>query len=607
MKAFSSFEYINVFTALLSDVQTLHSDVFTHSHLEGAKKFALDRYEQEGLGFLTKTLPSLGKCFDQALALVRPLEASSVRLSSRVGEKIPEFLRELFLVVLKEDGTVRHRSHLDGGLPPVTVSAIVQSIRQLLYAFYKLELPYDPKLKQEVVNSFVKTEDELRETNAIFQELADRFGNCNQPLRGVKPVWVENTIRGAIRRLSEVFNRFDPWDIAPGHGPGAVSTKERLWHKFRFTNIPQRLRDQYPIDAYFMASTGHVCDEWKSLADIQEEERPAQVILVPKDSRGPRLISEEPLENQWIQQGLFKAMIARIEHHPLTRDNVRFTDQEPNRNAALIGSLPYNYYLESPEGPTDMELHGRYATLDLKEASDRVSLGLVRLLFPQGLVRAMESCRSLGTKLPDGTYIELIKFAPMGSALCFPVLALTVWSVLSAGLEALNVPRQVIDKVYVYGDDVIVNAAYAEHAMIILETFGLKINRVKSCTKGLFRESCGMDAYNGCPVTPVRFKRTWSSSRRPDSYTAWIAYANSMWDRKYYAAYDYIVSHLLDLYGPIPETSLRIGVPSLHSVPQHARPKRRVNPALQRVEYYVWASMPKKSVKEIDGWLMLLF
>jgi hypothetical protein len=345
---------------------------------------------------------------------------------------------------------------------------------------------------------------------------------------------------------------------------------------------------------------GHVCDHYDKFKLISEENLPARVVLVQKDSRGPRLISCEPVDFQWIQQGLAKAIVELCETHPLTKENVFFTDQLPNRMGALIGSST-----------------GKYSTLDLNEASDRVSVELVRLLYPENIVRYLMACRSSSTVLPDGEVLKLNKFAPMGSALCFPILALTVWAILTAsapdtdmrGPDCLgrNTPAGLAEHIYVYGDDVIVPTAGAANAIEQLESFGLKINRDKSCTSGLFRESCGMDAFKGVDVTPVRLRTVWSSDPSPDVYTSYIAYANEFRRRRYYGLSNYIAEELTRIYGQIPTQDMNLSCPSLTYAPETSRKLRqRWNSSLQKREYKVWDVKSPVVKQSLPGWSLLL-
>jgi hypothetical protein len=576
----NSLEYSKVFNALLCDVQTLHSSVFSPSALRKTQNKVSSRIRTEGIGFLTKTLPRLGKHFDKVLAGHCLFDSTSIGFKSSKGSKLPIFIGELFNQVLACDGSVLQCADV----------ACIKDIRQISYLFYKLETGYSPELEHEVIDKFIKTDHELKTISDVLSAMAtqlDTYGPSTYSR--VFPVHISKTVRKARLILHRLFRTFDHTDIQPRHGPGTVSTRETLWGKYTWSQVSARITDVYPLDAYFYASLGHVCDSLPEINSVRDGESPAQVLLVPKDSRGPRLISCEPLDFQWIQQGLGRAIVRHVERHPLTRESVRFTDQEPNRMAAKFGSSS-----------------GRYATLDLNEASDRVSLGLVRLLFPEPVLTALLACRSLGTKLPDGTYMPLQKYAPMGSALCFPVLALSVWALLVSSLSVFDA-NFVENEVYVYGDDVIVPTRLVEHAMKTLESFGLKINRDKSCTKGFFRESCGLDAYKGTEVTPVRFRTPWSSHRCPESYTSWISYANSCYERGYSNCGDLIAVALCAMYGSIPEKACGLSAPSLVRVPEDCRPLRtRVNSFLQKKEYWVLDTCPAKAIKVIDGWKMLL-
>jgi len=307
-----------------------------------------------------------------------------------------------------------------------------------------------------------------------------------------------------------------------------------------------------------------------------------------------------------------------------------------------FGSTPFNKVCypfhrsnTQPVGALLGSITGKYATIDLAEASDRVSSELVRLLFPEPLSSALMNSRSLSTVLPSGEVIMLNKYAPMGSALCFPVMATIIWALLYVGLPGADVPFAFKDRRYVrndasnlrgredilvYGDDVIVATAQAEHAITILETFGFRANRNKCCTSGFFRESCGMDAYRGTCVTPVRLRTVWRDHLDPDVYMSYIALANNLHEQKYWEAYDEVVSLLLGLYQVIPERDMfdpgwehkmhpyqGMTVPSLPVIPEANRPRRsRTNKRLQKREWYVWDVKTPRYVEELPGWNKLL-
>jgi len=444
-----SLDEVEIIAALLRDVQNVHGEVFNTRSCKLTLEKVKKRLRHEGLGFLTKTLPRLGKAFDKALAGGPNLNALELGFEPLPFSELPRFLGEFFKQVLRPDGALRRE--------PCAQS--VSIIRQICYLFYKYELPYTDEQEQQVVSKFERTEDDLSIVNARLQSLESSVNNY-RPLKERRESFDQDAVARRARNLLErLFTRFDPTDIYPRHGPGAVATKQQLWDKFLWTNVSSRITSVYPFDAYFCASLGHVCDSFGSFSAIKDVDHSARVVLVPKDSRGPRLISCEPVDFQWIQQGLGRAVVELVESHPLTKENVHFTHQYPNRCGALLGSS-----------------NGRYSTLDLNEASDRVSTELVRLLFPQRVFTYLEACRSLSTELPDGRVIMLKKFAPMGSCLCFPILALTVWAILAAAAP----DEYTRERILVYGDDVIVPTDFSANAIEQLESFGLKVNRDKS-------------------------------------------------------------------------------------------------------------------------------
>lgn len=585
-----SLDESKIIAALLHDALALIGGAFDTRALRLTLLKVGNRTRSEGLGFLTKTLPRLAKRLDQSLGGGMCMNATEVGFKPYPGCKFPKLFGELFIRIFRPDGYV---------LPDPDANC-VKIVREILYSYSKYELPYDEAQEQEVVQAFKRAEDDLAEATPKIQLLASRFADYTTTRRNKAAAYGQDSlscadgscpvhlavVREARILLNRVFQSFDPTDVIPRHGPGVVATKQRLSQKFQWTNVCDRITDLYPFDAYFCASQGHVCDTYNSFDAVSSTDHSARVLLVPKDSRGPRLISCEPVDFQWIQQGLRAAIYRRVETHPLTRFNVFFTNQEPNRFGALLGSRT-----------------GGYVTLDLKEASDRVHLDLVRLLFPSKVFPYLEASRSASTVLPSGETLPLRKFAPMGSALCFPIMALTIWAILTA--HAPNADTR--ESILVYGDDVIVPTAYAESAMSILEAFWLKINRAKSCTQGSFRESCGMDAFRGIDVTPVRFRTVWDESPRPDVYESYIAYANSLYDRQFYTTYNLIVEALCRIYGPIPGEDMNLSCPSLRVSPARLSDfKARTNKNLQKRQFKVLVSKSLTVNQTIDGWLMLL-
>ena len=532
------------------------------------------RVKNEGLAFLTKSLPKLGRAFDQGLVSNRFNIPDGFRKSSQ-NASIPAFMQAYFNLVFDKDGFLRD---------VVPVEA-VRHIRQVLYFAYKLELPYSVSEESTTIGTFIQTDAELK---IIDSPLALDLVSLAKII------------------TRKVFHDFDHKDILPRHGPGAVATGEKLEYKWRFSRLYNSIHQVYPYYEYFVVGGAHELsdrlDWYRSLQ--RRESGSAKVVLVPKDSRGPRLISCEPLEYQWIQQGLGRKLAEFLEFgSPFTRNHVNFTRQEINGNIAKSSSATQ-----------------RYATLDLKDASDRVSLELVRRIFidTPNLLRALEACRSTETRLPDGSFITLNKFAPMGSALCFPVEAYLFWAVIVAAVvHALRLPLEKVEhRIFVYGDDIIVPTHWSAISIQALESVGLLVNRSKSCTSGFFRESCGVDAFKGHVVTPVRLRKLWSHSPTDASaLAAYSATANSLAAAGYVSASQFIWSEIEETLGlsmpfGTPRSSYpckEVNSPELAIYLNKVRGfKWRFNRNYQRIEFRLLSLSERRLNSRLNGWPRLL-
>jgi hypothetical protein len=331
----------------------------------------------------------------------------------------------------------------------------------------------------------------------------------------------------------------------------------------------------------------------------------SKMILVHKDARGPRVICAEELELMFIQQGLADQVKRSIQR--VSAGRVQFADQSINGRLALLASLTRDD-----------------ATLDLKDASDRVSLWAVRrALRGHLLLEYLEATRSVRVLLPNGEYrLGLRKFAPMGSALCFPIEAALFYSIAVAAIAAL-LPgrlRWIRRHVHVYGDDIIVPREYAACVMDALEAWSLKVNRTKSFVHGFFRESCGVDAFAGYNVTPVKLKKLLpNEGQKSASELASLARTASLFVERGYVqageiAYREVERHLGRLpYGTSSSGFLCRVVTNastaehMNSHAVHARRlKGRWNYDLQRNEYKTWRVVNTTADSELDGWQRLL-
>jgi hypothetical protein len=207
-------------------------------------------------------------------------------------------------------------------------------------------------------------------------------------------------------------------------------------------------------------------------------------------------------------------------------------------------------------------LGARWVTLDMKDASDRVSSTLVERLFRKTcLVKYLMASRSTSTRLPSGQVVPLVKFAPMGSALCFPVEALCFWALSVACITYADNSnthdehklQRAIEGVRVYGDDLILRTEDYGAVMQMFPRVGLLFNEQKCCTSGSFRESCGVDAFKGVIVTPVRFRKVWDSRRKDtQQFLSYVEASNSLYDNGFWETAEYIREAVVRKYGELP-------------------------------------------------------
>lgn len=530
------------------------------------------RYQTEGLSFLTKTLPLLGKALDRGLVGLRFNIPNGFKRSHR-SASTPAFMQAYFNLVFDDHGFL-----LDGASADA-----IRHLRQVFYFAYKLDVPYSAKENSRVIENFLSTDQGL--------QLSD------------SPLSID--IQSLAKIITwKVFRSFDPKDILPRHGPGAVATGEKRDDKWIFSRLYNAIHQYYPYYDYYVVGRGREIidrlDWYRSLQRL--ESGCAKVVLVPKDSRGPRLISCEPLEYQWIQQGLGRKLATFLESgNPLTQGVVNFTHQEVNRQLAQISSA-----------------NQQYATIDLRDASDRVSTRYVRSVFNRtpSILRALEASRTTETKLPDGRVVTLNKFAPMGSALCFPVESYIFWvTVVSAIIIAKKLPLNVVAKqVFVYGDDIIVPTDWASLSIQALTEVGLIVNLDKSCLTGFFRESCGMDAFKGIDVTPSRLRTAWSNRKFDGSALfSYTALANSLAKLGYMEARDFLWQELDRLYGFIPYGVDRSSFP--HKVSESSiraeflnrtKLRWRFNRDYQRLEFKVHTLRKSRVHSKLEGWPRLM-
>jgi hypothetical protein len=499
------------------------------------------RTKTEGKSFLTITLPAYGKAFENSL----DQGWLDLRLftSWKCRGELPLFLGGFLDRVFDRD-TGRL-------LDEPCVDAII-AVRQLTLMFGKLFEPCSDARTRKAMREFIECDNTVKAMEVQWNDRIDLFCRISSMLFGDLFTAVDRKI---------YFG-----DILPKHGPGATADRLVGNEKFSLLTWTARLESIFPFGEYIFPSASY----WEQFeaVDILEPdaEVPVKVTPVPKTAKTPRIIAIEPTCMQYVQQGLLEVISEELRSPKVTgsrrinhlRDLICSDDQVPNQELAYEGSR-----------------YGDLATLDLSEASDRVSSQLVFHMLRSWphLRKAAFASRSTRASVPGESIISLAKFASMGSALCFPIEAMVFLTCVFIGIEEeLNRPLTRKDimshlgRVRIYGDDIIVPVEYVHSVIRSLELFGAKVNRNKSFWTGKFRESCGKEYYDGTDVSIVRVRHMHPSSLRDATEViSWISLRNQFYKAGYWQTAKWLDSKLSRIVKHYPVVAESSPVQSRHS------------------------------------------
>lgn len=573
---------IELLRSLLTDVKRLEPGV------KGLERDLLTlefRVSNEGFSFFTVALPNLCNALDRGLA--------SGWFTCPMGfKKIPRgALPRLF------SGLLSDVFHSDTGrLKESPEQGVIKCLREVLMLFKKTLTDSDREevLDRKACHEFIETD--VNASGFYFDSrsshLFDRV--CNLVLPSL-----------SSRDLREINCK---------HGPGGVYEGVKGNQKWS-TLVKDITRDFFDLDTFGYSDVGNLLrydgklpcnvsqqnDTESACLNTHASDRIARLVTVPKNSTSRRTITVEPLSNQFIQQGLNAILREEIQKCSILRQSLALSDQSHNQKLAIDGSRT-----------------GEWSTIDLKAASDSLSLKLVELAFSRhcSFLRAMIDCRSKVVELPNKETFTLLKFAGMGNALTFPVqsvvfalLAYTAIMDVDGTSPSVRRLRRAARLVRVYGDDIVVHKDYTHQVVVWLQRAGLKINTKKSFLEGNFRESCGVDAFRGFEVTPLYVKyRPDVTAPKPSMIANWISVSNHAWLRGLYS-FSTTLRELVEssMKMELPHVSHNSGVLGWHSrwdcnIP----PRERWNKALQRSEYRAHCLVPYKKEDKLDGYAALL-
>lgn len=353
-----------------------------------------------------------------------------------------------------------------------------------------------------------------------------------------------------LPRVAEVPYKFH-------HGTGSVAERQ-VWGSLAKTSV---LGDNPKLRRAFFSP--NCCNGFGLISGFDESLEFFQMIdeskdsmdnslwrLVAKDQSKYRSICMEPATFMAAQQSVRHWLMTMI-RHGIGRRYIRINDQSRNRALARYGSET-----------------GTIDTIDLSSASDSVSKELVHAIFPPRVAYYLLATRTSLVDLGDHTPLMRVKkFAPMGSAVCFPTQCLIfaaasiyaavchrsgapVGFVLDASYVTENRVDRAIDSfspevtpgderkyepLGVYGDDIAIDSRLSAHLMSILALLGFEVNPSKSFRgEQAFRESCGGWFIRGVEVTPLLFRvKRYTGVGTPEHVASVVDGANNASDHGY--------------------------------------------------------------------------
>jgi hypothetical protein len=584
-----------------------------------------------GLPFLMVDLANLGKHLDRCLSAGKYTPSglpASQPVSTRV--QIPKLFRGLYLLVFNSDGSLKE---------DVDVEALCL-LRQFLMCAKRADIACSSAAIEDAFDAFIAVDGSLPVPHSYWSD-----ESVAEVERTIFPGFAQDALYQAradqaqvkhtslavldrvIQLLAPFLGRYSIEEEGFSHGHGSVSNLPNGEDRYQFLNWDPMLDTAFPIaDVAF-----HNYSSWASNEGLEREipwsgdaltsitlnvhceadslprkaipdpvdlhwhvgdlSFPSKLMAVTKTLTKPRLIASEPFEHMFCQQSIRRFIYRRVEDS-LIGQFIKFDDQSQNQEFCMRGSVD-----------------GSLATIDLSEASDRVTCQCVGNTFRHNLLllRALRAARSQRCSVPDRGEVELRKFSTMGNATTFPVQSLVFLFVALAGcledvegVVTLNDIRALVGKVSVFGDDIIVPNEKVGSVVAILECLHFKVNTQKSFFHGRFRESCGVDAFRGTNITPVYWRRLFDGS--PESYSSSVETANNFY-KKFLVETSRVVEASVQKGSiRIPTVPVLSGVLGFESfVVPDTRAKRRWNEGLQVDEMYLPCLVQRSEVRKTQN------
>ncbi len=569
--------------------------------------------QSRGLGVLCLDLPVLADHLMEGLRTGRlPSSGNPFGWVSK-KVRVPRLFSGLWLRIFDKQSCLKPNADVDA----------VMFLYQLAVIAKRLRHECSPRRKYDAMKGYIDVEAQIRSPSLDWQ--GDRFIESESRLdsfslaeakEGLTPLPLLSEITNPnVGRISYLLTRaqqvadlivgdmlpFDPviwsdllteYEGRSGfrHGTGAVAERIGADGKSAFKSWPRKLDAVFPYQVFGKCPN--------DTTDVPFAESPSQLHMVPKTLKGPRIIAAEPVAHQWCQ-----GIVLNFMEFEFTRlfdgDFIDLRAQHKSGDLVLQASRD-----------------GSLATVDLSDASDRLSCWVVERVFRRNpaLLRAFHAARTRYVRLyaKRNEFLSFKKFASQGTGVTFPVQSLVFLccaiAASSRGRITWNNIRKLRRTVRVYGDDIIIPTHGYVGLRMLLETLGLKVNDRKSFASGEFRESCGTDGFRGYNITPC--KPQVFSPDTPSDIIAIVEESNNLYKKGFWNASVSILSR-------IPNYAMRrlrrtgpdgTGAFGLYSnvCGNNDHLLRRWNVDLQQWEWRVFAVTQRTRRSQRDGYARLV-
>lgn len=302
----------------------------------------------------------------------------------------------------------------------------------------KRALFVNPDLQAEAVAKFIATNTQVGDTviSLDSQLLRDAKHFITVVLERLNTRFDSSNIQVTL----DVNYLYDNWRFGPGASNGIRGSHaaEKIDQEMTTTLLAKplvaRLRRN---NLYFALYDEHLRRLGTS------EVRGSRLTTVPKNEDTERTIAIEPLGNMVLQLAA-----GRYLEDALRYIGLDITTQQPkNKLLALRGSK-----------------EDSLATIDLRSASDMISIDLVRSLLPSDWFDLLLCLRSDEIELPDRSFVKMNMMSTMGNGFTFPLMTLIISALIYGFRAQRGGPNLRIDwtDTAVFGDDIIIPSSEYE-------------------------------------------------------------------------------------------------------------------------------------------------